>query len=96
MKLSVVLFQTDFDRFSALAFETGGRDKRTWINRYDSFKSLAASLRTGRIATPEEIEELGQKRWFEIGSPILKVRADLEDLEAAGFERAVPCFSLKS
>ena len=87
MKLTVVIFQTDSDRFSALGINID-QQRQIWKNTFYSRRDLISSLDRAGVVTEEEIRDL-EEDWFEQGAPILQVSANREDIECVGFERAL-------
>ena len=85
MQVSVVLFQIDFDRFSALVVNVN-QQKEIWKNTFESRHALITTLQRAKLVKEDEIQQL-RKDWFSQGAPLLKVSADPTDIEAAGFTR---------
>jgi hypothetical protein len=88
MNMSVILFQVDDDRFSALAFDIGHQGN-VWRNSYGSRKELIRSLEMVGVVTAEEVDELHDGACFAKGSPVFRVSIDRETIEGAGFKRVV-------
>jgi hypothetical protein len=88
MNMSVVLFQVDDDRFSALAFDIGHQGN-IWKNRYNSRGELVHSLKKAGLVTADEVEYLQDGACFAKGSPVLRASIDREAIEGAGFKRVV-------
>jgi hypothetical protein len=89
MNMTVILFQIDFDRFSALAIDLD-RPKRIWKVTYESLQDLIRSLERAGAVTTEEIKKLWDETCFSTGGPILRVAVNQEDIESAGFVRVLP------
>lgn len=89
MNMSVVLFQVDDDKFSALAVDVD-RQENIWRNRYNSRGDLIRSLEEAGVVTAEEAEYLEDGACFAKGSPVLRVSVDRGAIEEAGFKRALP------
>jgi hypothetical protein len=86
MNMTVILFQIDFDRFSAMAVDLD-QPKNIWKVRYDSLKDLIGNLDLAGVATANEVEKLWDGTWFGKGAPILRATVDREAIESAGFVR---------
>jgi hypothetical protein len=89
MKMTVVLFQIDFDRFSAMALDLD-HQSNIWKSTFDSRRDLVRRLDLAGLITPDEKQELRKDDWFSKGAPILRVTADREDIEEAGFVPVEP------
>jgi hypothetical protein len=85
MQVSVVLFQIDFDRFSALVVNVNQQNE-IWKNTFESRHALITTLQRAKLVNEKETRQL-RKDWFSRGGPLLKVSTDHADIEAAGFTR---------
>jgi hypothetical protein len=92
MQVSIVLFQTDYDRFSALAVDIGTQVPYTKVFR--SLDEAIEGLLLVGVVTEREAAELAPKleRSFQRGAPVFKETVDDDALEEAGF---VPATSPK-
>jgi hypothetical protein len=86
MNMTVVLFQIDFDRFSAVAVDLDHQSD-VWESKFASRRELLRRLDLAGLVTAQEKVKLQEGKWFEGGAPILKVTVDREAIEDAGFER---------
>jgi hypothetical protein len=89
MKMTVILFQTDFDRFSAMAVDLD-HQSNIWQSKFASRRDLLWRLDLARLVTADEKQKLQEGDWFRRGAPILRVTIDREDIEEAGFECVQP------
>jgi hypothetical protein len=89
MKMTVILFQTDFDRFSAMAVDLD-HQSNTWHTKFASHRDLLRRLDLAGLVTADEKQKLQEGDWFRRGAPILRVTIDREDIEEAGFECVQP------
>jgi hypothetical protein len=89
MKMTVILFQTDFDRFSAMAVDLDHQGD-IWQSKFDSRRDLLLRLDLAGLVTEDEKLELQEDTWFSKGPPVLRVTVDREDIEEAGFEPVKP------
>ena len=87
MNMTVVIFQINFDSYSALAINPDDQ-KQIWKNRFDSFQDFVRSLGQAGVVTAKDVEEMQADSWFEKGAPILRASINREDIEEAGFGRA--------
>ena len=85
MNMTVVLFQTDFDRFSAMAVDLD-HQSNIWKSTFDSRRDLVRRLNLAGLLTAEEQQKLWKDDWFLKGSPIFRVTVDRGSIENAGFE----------
>lgn len=85
MNMSVVLFQIDFDRFSALAFDLDHRSQ-IWRTTFDSRGDLLRRLDLAGVVTEDDKRELQADTWALGSAPILRVTVDRKAIEDAGFE----------
>jgi hypothetical protein len=89
MKMTVILFQIDFDRFSAMAVDLDHQSD-VWQSKFDSRRDLLRRLDLAGLVTEQEKQELREGKGFERGAPILRVTVDREAIEDAGFELTRP------
>jgi hypothetical protein len=85
MTMTVVLFQIDFDRFSAIAVDLD-HQSYVWESKFESRRELLRRLDLAGLVTHQEKLELQEGKWFQGGAPILKVTVDREAIEDAGFK----------
>jgi hypothetical protein len=85
MKMTVVLFQIDFDRFSAMAVDLDHRSN-VWRTTFDSRRDLLRRLDLAGVVTANDKRELEADTWPLGTAPILRVTVDREAIEDAGFE----------
>jgi hypothetical protein len=89
MTMTVVLFQIDFDCFSAMAVDLD-HQSHVWESKFDSRRELLRRLDLAGLVTAQDKQELQEGKWFEGGTPILRVTVDREAIEDAGFELKKP------
>jgi hypothetical protein len=89
MTMTVVLFQIDFDRFSAIAVDLAHQN-HVWESRFDSRRELLRRLDHAGLVTEQDKQELQDGTWFERGAPILRVTVDSKAIEDAGFALTKP------
>jgi hypothetical protein len=89
MTMTVVLFQIDFDRFSAIAVDLD-HQSHVWKSRFDSRRELLRRLDYAGLVTEQDKQELQDGTWFERGAPILRVTVDSKAIEDAGFALTKP------
>jgi hypothetical protein len=89
MKMTVILFQIDYDQFSALAIDLD-RPKHIWKARYESLGDLIGNLERAGAITAKEMKKLWDKSWFRKGAPILRPVLNREAIESAGFVQVLP------
>jgi hypothetical protein len=85
MKMTVVLFQIDFDRFSAMAVDLDHRSN-VWRTTFDSSRDLLRRLDLAGVVTATDKRELEADTWPLGTAPILRVTVHREAIEDAGFE----------
>lgn len=87
MNMTVVLFQIDFDRFSAMALDLD-HQSNIWKSTFDSRRDLLRRLDQAGVVTAEDKKELQADTWPLGTAPIFRVTVDREAIEDAGFEPA--------
>jgi hypothetical protein len=85
MNMTVVLFQIDFDRFSAMALDLD-HQSNIWKSTFDSRRDLLRRLDQAGVVTAEDKKELQADTWPLGTAPIFRVTVDREAIEDAGFE----------
>lgn len=87
MNMTVVLFQIDFDRFSAIAVDLDHKSN-VWRTTFDSRGDLLRRLDLAGVVTANDKRELQADTWPVGTAPVLRVTVDREAIEDAGFEPA--------
>jgi hypothetical protein len=89
MQVSIILFQTDYDRFSALAVDIATQVPYTKV--YRSMHEAIEGLLLVGVVTEREAAGLAPKLEvsFQKGAPVFKETVDDDALEEAGFVRAI-------
>jgi hypothetical protein len=71
-EMTVILFQIDFDRFSATSVDLD-HQSHVWQSRFDSRRELLRRLDLAGLVTDGEKQDLQEGKWFEGGAPILRM-----------------------
>jgi hypothetical protein len=89
MKMTLMLFQVDFDRFSVLAFDQH-KEGNIWKVTFESRQDLIGGLESADVVTADDVQEIEEGSCFANGAPIIYASVDQSDLERAGFRPTEP------
>jgi hypothetical protein len=89
MKMTLILFQIDFDRFSVLALDQQKQDN-IWKAIYESREDLISGLEAADVVSVEDVSQIQEGSCFQNGAPILYATVEQSDLERASFQPAEP------